>query len=73
MKKGLTKKDIKKSFAKGCGQPNCINRHKKGPVYFHCGCNEGNEVTAGFEKGIITISCAKCNRLIIRIAVKGAK
>lgn len=64
----ITRKELDRA---GCGTPGCSHDHSV--VYFHGKCHLSAPVEASYEKatGEIVMRCARCQELIVRVAVAG--
>jgi hypothetical protein len=52
-----------------CHSPGCDHTHHDGPMFLHPRCHLGFPTWVSYEKGVITVRCAKCEKLVAEIEV----
>jgi len=62
----LFKEDMDKIVRQGCQNTNC--ECCDGPMFFHARCCN-DEIEASYEKGVLSINCKKCGKLVVALNV----
>lgn len=70
MSEPLTCDDLKAMTCAGCGAE---HEHGKNPVFLHARCHPSAGTFASYLDGVLTVACARCNKLVARVAVAEAK
>jgi len=61
----LTREELDKMTCAGCHG----DEHAHGPLFLHARCHMHAGTFASYLNGVLTVTCAKCKKLVAKIAV----
>jgi hypothetical protein len=67
----ITRLDLDHMANQGCQDPDCKRPHNPDqPIFLHPGCHPKSPTWVSYKDGVIAITCAECEALILKIGVR---